>query len=83
MHFLNVLFRSAEQVCKSWLQAISDGMLWRRLIERRVREDGLWRGLAERRGWIRHLFNNILAHRYKNKLLTILDEMLRCCFLQC
>ncbi len=33
-------------------------MLWKRLLERRVREDGLWRGLAERRGWIKHLFNN-------------------------
>ncbi len=50
--------RSAEQVCRSWLRVISEGMLWRRLIERRVRENGLWRGLAERRGWISYLFHN-------------------------
>ncbi len=48
--------RSAELVCHTWLRVISDGMLWRRLIERRVREDELWRGLAERRGWISYLF---------------------------
>ena len=41
----------AELVCKEWYRVISDGMLWKKLIERMVRFDPLWRGLAERRGW--------------------------------
>lgn len=46
----------AELVCKEWLRVISEGMLWKKLIERNVRTDSLWRGLAERRGWILYLF---------------------------
>lgn len=42
---------AAERVCKEWLRVISDGMLWKKLIERMVRTDPLWRGLADRRGW--------------------------------
>ena len=43
--------RAAELVCKEWYRVISDGMLWKKLIERMVRTDTLWRGLADRRGW--------------------------------
>ena len=43
---------AAERVCKEWLRVISDGMLWKKLIERMVRTDPLWRGLADRRGWL-------------------------------
>lgn len=42
---------SAELVCKEWNRVIQDGMLWKKLIERMVRTDPLWRGLSERRGW--------------------------------
>ena len=42
---------AAEVVCKEWNRVISDGMLWKKLIERKVRTDPLWRGLSERRGW--------------------------------
>ena len=42
---------AAERVCKEWYRVISDGMLWKKLIERKVRTDPLWRGLSERRGW--------------------------------
>ena len=42
---------SAELVCKEWYRVISEGMLWKKLIESRVRTDTLWRGLAHRRGW--------------------------------
>lgn len=42
---------AAELVCKEWYRVISEGMLWKKLIERKVRTDSLWRGLAERRGW--------------------------------
>ncbi|XP_033757737.1 F-box/WD repeat-containing protein 1A-like isoform X1 [Pecten maximus] len=47
---------SAELVCKEWYRVISEGMLWKKLIERMVRTDPLWQGLAERRGWIHFLF---------------------------
>jgi len=43
---------AAELVCKEWYRVISEGMLWKKLIERKVRTDSLWRGLAERRGWL-------------------------------
>jgi len=42
---------AAELVCKEWNRVISDAMLWKKLIERKVRTDSLWKGLAERRGW--------------------------------
>lgn len=42
----------AELVCKEWRRVISEGMLWKKLIERKVKNDMLWRGLAERRGWL-------------------------------
>ena len=48
--------KSAELVCKEWLSVISEGMLWKKLIERKARTDSLWRGLAERRGWMQYLF---------------------------
>lgn len=48
--------KAAELVSKEWLRVISEGMLWKKLIERKVRTDTLWRGLAERRGWTQYLF---------------------------
>lgn len=42
---------AAEEVCKDWYRVVSDGMLWKKLIEHQVRTDELWRGLAERKGW--------------------------------
>lgn len=47
---------SAELVSKEWNRVISEGMLWKKLIERKVRSDSLWRGLAERKKWIKYLF---------------------------
>ncbi|CAB0030422.1 unnamed protein product [Trichogramma brassicae] len=52
----NESLAAAELVCKEWHRVISDGMLWKKLIERKVRTDSVWRGLAERRGWIQYLF---------------------------
>lgn len=49
--------RSAELVCKEWRRVIEDGMLWKRLIQRKVLHDSLWRGLGERKGWIKSLRN--------------------------
>ncbi|CAG5130863.1 unnamed protein product [Candidula unifasciata] len=47
---------AAELVCKEWYRVISEGNLWKKLIERRVRTDSLWKGLSERRGWDQYLF---------------------------
>jgi len=47
---------AAELVSKEWNRVISEGMLWKKLIERKVNTDTLWSGLAERRGWIQYLF---------------------------
>jgi F-box and WD-40 domain protein 1/11 len=33
-------------------------MLWKKLIERRVRNDSIWRGLADKRGWQQYLFKS-------------------------
>jgi hypothetical protein len=41
----------ASSVSKEWRFVIAHGMLWRKLIEKHVREDTLWRGLSEKRGW--------------------------------
>jgi len=47
---------AAELVSKEWHRVISEGMLWKKLIERKVNTDSLWRGLADRRGWVQYLF---------------------------
>jgi len=47
---------AAERVCRTWNRVISDGMLWKKLIERMVRMDPMWQGLSERRGWGKYLF---------------------------
>uniref|UniRef100_A0AC35FN96 F-box domain-containing protein n=1 Tax=Panagrolaimus sp. PS1159 TaxID=55785 RepID=A0AC35FN96_9BILA len=46
----------ASAVSKQWRFVVAHGMLWRKLIEKHVREDSLWRGLSEKRGWKRFLF---------------------------
>ncbi|XP_046373825.1 F-box/WD repeat-containing protein 1A-like isoform X2 [Haliotis cracherodii] len=47
---------AAELVCKEWYRVISEGNLWKKLIERKVLTDSLWKGLADRRGWCQFLF---------------------------
>ncbi|XP_022692216.1 beta-TrCP-like isoform X2 [Varroa jacobsoni] len=47
---------NAQCVSREWYRVIAEGMLWKKLIERQVRIDPLWRGLAERRGWMQYLF---------------------------
>ena len=42
---------AAQLVCKEWYRVVSDGMLWKKLIERMVLTDPLWKGLAERKLW--------------------------------
>uniref|UniRef100_T1JH37 F-box domain-containing protein n=1 Tax=Strigamia maritima TaxID=126957 RepID=T1JH37_STRMM len=59
---------AAELVCKEWYRVISDGMLWKKLIERKVRTDSLWRGLAERRGWSQFLFKPKPGKTHQNHM---------------
>ena len=54
---------AAEQVCREWYRVISDGMLWKKLIERMVNTDPLWHGLAERRGWYVHFITGITYYK--------------------
>ncbi|CAI4221593.1 unnamed protein product [Auanema sp. JU1783] len=42
---------SCEAVCSNWRSVLAVGQLWRKLIERNVRSDNLWRGLSEKRKW--------------------------------
>merc|ERR1719427_1918373 len=46
---------NCELVCREWYRVVQSGHLWRRLIERHVRTDSLWKGLATRRGWGHYL----------------------------
>ncbi len=41
----------AEQVCSEWYHVVADGLLWKKLIERKVRTDSVWRRLSERKEW--------------------------------
>ncbi|KAG1680512.1 Beta-TrCP [Nymphon striatum] len=75
---------SAELVCKEWYRVISDGMLWKKLIERKVRTDSLWRGLADRRGWGQYLFkpkpgethpNHTFYRRLYPKIIQDIDSI--------
>lgn len=43
--------KEAELVCREWYRVISGGMLWKKFIERKVKTDPMWNGLARRRGW--------------------------------
>lgn len=70
---------SAEVVCKEWLRVISEGMLWKKLIERKVRTDTLWHGLAERREWIQYLFKPRpgIAHPSHNFYRSLFPKIIK------
>ncbi|XP_065882894.1 uncharacterized protein [Dysidea avara] len=46
----------AELVCVGWKSRIADGMLWKKLIEKKAKTNSLWKGLSVRRGWDKYLF---------------------------
>jgi len=72
---------AAELVCKEWHRVISEGMLWRKLIEHKVKTDSLWRGLAKRRGWIKYLFKPLPGEsfpdhiHYRRLYPTIIEDI--------
>ena len=47
---------AAGAVSREWSRVISEGMLWKKLIERKVNTDTLWKGLADRRGLVSFSF---------------------------
>jgi len=57
---------AAELVCKEWHRVIAEGMLWKKLIDRRVRTDSLWKGLSDRRGWGQYLFKPKPGEQHPN-----------------
>lgn len=61
---------SAELVCKEWQRVISEGMLWKKLIERMVRTDPLWKGLSERHQWWEH--KGWLLHTHPDLTLLLI-----------
>lgn len=48
--------KSSEMVSRAWRRVIAHGKLWRRLIERNVMTDPVWKGVTDKRGWQRFLF---------------------------
>ncbi|CAF0989263.1 unnamed protein product [Rotaria sordida] len=59
--------KSSELVCREWYHVISEGMLWKKLIERKVLSDILWHDLSERRGWNKYLFRQLLINKDQHK----------------
>lgn len=57
---------NAELVCKEWYRVISDGLLWKKLIENKVYTDPVWKGLSEYKGWREHLFRPKNMESLKN-----------------
>ena len=47
----------AEQVCSEWYHVVAEGQLWKKLVERRVSTDSVWRRLSERKEWGKSLFH--------------------------
>lgn len=76
----------AEQVCNEWYHVVADGLLWKKLIARKVATDPVWRGLSERRGWGNYLFRHVapsegITHIYYRQLYPniIKDIDVSCC----
>lgn len=53
--------RNAEQVCRGWYTVINEGMLWKEYVENQVKNNKMWQGLSERRGWSKYLFRGCQA----------------------
>ncbi|VDM39990.1 unnamed protein product [Toxocara canis] len=68
---------SSEMVSRSWRRVIAHGKLWRRLIERSVATDAVWKGIVEKRGWLvtfHYSFFEKLRVTLKQKFLFISKE---------
>ena len=67
--------RATELVCREWYHVISQGMLWKKLIEHRVLADCLWDGLSKRRGWCKYLFRQIFSSNENTKTHDFYREL--------
>ncbi|CAB3403839.1 unnamed protein product [Caenorhabditis bovis] len=47
--------KACEDVSVSWRYSLARGMHWKKLLEKNVRTDALWKGLSEKRHWDRFL----------------------------
>ncbi|CAF4532007.1 unnamed protein product, partial [Rotaria magnacalcarata] len=48
--------QSVELVCREWYYVTAQGMLWKKLIERKVLANTQWHDLSKHRGWHKYLF---------------------------
>ena len=60
-------------MCNEWYHVVADGLLWKKLIARKVTTDSVWRGLSERREWGKYLFRHVppsegITHIYYRQL---------------
>ncbi|KJH43441.1 F-box domain protein [Dictyocaulus viviparus] len=46
---------ACEAVSTRWRNVLAKGQLWRKLIERNVRKDNMWRGLSEKNKWRKYI----------------------------
>lgn len=70
---------NAELVCKQWQAAIVENGLWRKLIEREVRNILLWKSLFKKRGWMKYIRCDVeerkTHHFYKIFYRQVLKEI--------
>lgn len=61
---------ACEAVSKTWRKVVSEGMLWKKLIQKNVKNSRMWQGLGERRGWLQFINSNAqnLNHDYYRSL---------------
>ncbi|VDD89408.1 unnamed protein product [Enterobius vermicularis] len=48
--------RMSEAVSHAWKRVIARGALWRKLIERNISTDSVWKGITDKRGWSKFFF---------------------------
>jgi F-box and WD-40 domain protein 1/11 len=63
---------AAELVCKQWLRVISEGTLWKKLIEQQLDADPMWKGLSVHRGWSQYLYNKNVIQI--NNTMTLYEQ---------
>lgn len=62
---------SAEYVSPDWLRVIAEGLIWKKLIESKVKVDSIWHGISLHRGWSKFLFKNNVNF---NKITNIYEQ---------
>ncbi|CAF2137666.1 unnamed protein product [Rotaria magnacalcarata] len=68
--------QSVELVCREWYYVTAQGMLWKKLIERKVLANTQWHDLSKHRGWHKYLFRQLLINGEQKKS----NEFYRCLY---